>query len=107
MHEIHLTSMIVYGSLIIVANVKIFLISKKIANITILITVFSILCYPFMYWLWNIRKTSGVYGFFGRSFNLTFWLTLLVTLGIVILGDLAIEKYYGKCDYLIFLLFRF
>ncbi len=90
MFEIHLTGMIVYGALIIVANLKIILFSKKQVVVTIVILIISILFYPLMYWLWNLRSTSGVYGFFSRTFSPTFWLALIATIAISILGDWAV-----------------
>ena len=93
--NLYAVGMVCFGSLILVANCKILIISKNYSVLSILFLVFSILSYPLIYWAWNSSDLVDAHGTYDAvSGNSQTYVVLFAILALVWTTDKAIIKYY-------------
>jgi hypothetical protein len=62
MHDYYIVGMVAYGALIIMANVKMFILSKTFSVLSVFFIVGSWLLYPIFYWVYNKYEAFDIYG---------------------------------------------
>ena len=98
--NLYAVGMVCFGSLILVANAKILIISKNYSLLSFLLLFGSVFSYPLIYWGWNSSDLVDAHGTYDTvSSNLQTYVVLLAILALVSCTDKALIKYH--CNFIL------
>ena len=101
MNDYMVTGMVTYWCLIFISNIKVCILTNTFNAIYIFILIGSPSLFPIFYWYYSSHSAFDVYGYFQKTISLSFFLALMVTIGVNSVFDFGIWKFKSTINLLL------